>query len=226
VLAPGTLWGREVAARVAARTSSGLTGDAVGLGVEDGRLVAWKPAFGGSLVAAISCTSPVQMATVRPGVLALRAPRRGAAPLPVDVVTGTSRRRVEVTGTGRDDEVEVLLSARAVVAVGQGVAPEEYGTLDPLLKVLGAELGATRKVTDNGWLPRARQVGITGHSVAPALYVAVGVSGKFNHMVGARGAGTIVAVNADPEAKIMAWADVAIVGDWRQVVPLLAGALG
>ena len=226
VLVPGTLWGREVAARVAARIDAGLTGDAVGFGVEDGRLVAWKPAFGGSLVAAITCRSEVQMATVRPGVLSVRAPRRVAAPPPVDTVAGTTRGRVRVVAAGRDDDVEALLAARTVVAVGQGVAPAEYGDLDPLLKVLGAELGASRKVTDNGWLPRARQIGITGHSVAPALYVAVGVSGKFNHVVGARSAGTIVAINNDPDALIVQWADVAIVGDWREVVPVLVDRLG
>lgn len=226
VLVPGTLWGREVAARAAARLGAGLTGDAVGFGVEDGRLVAWKPAFGGSLVAAITCRSEVQMATVRPGVLSLRAPRPVDAAPPLDTVTGSTRGRVEVVDAGRDDEVEALLAARSVVAVGQGVPPDEYGDLDPLLKVLGAELGASRKVTDKGWLPRARQIGITGHSVAPALYVAIGVSGKFNHIVGARGAGTIVVINNDPEAKILDWADVAIVGDWREVVPLLVDALG
>jgi len=225
VLAPGTLWGREVAARAAARTGSGLTGDAVGFGVEDGRLVAWKPAFGGSLVAAVSCTSAVQMATVRPGVLPLRVPRSSAAPVGVGTVAGTARGRVAVLDTGRDDDVEALLAARTVVAVGAGVPPEEYGALDPLLKVLGAELGASRKVTDRGWLPRARQIGITGHSVAPALYVAVGLSGKFNHAVGARGAGTVVAVNSDPEALVFGCADVGIVGDWREAVVLLADAL-
>jgi electron transfer flavoprotein alpha subunit len=228
VLVPGTLWGRVVAARTAARLGAGLTGDAVGFGVEDGRLVTWKPAFGGSLVAAITCRSEVQMATVRPGVLSLRAPRpvAGAQPPPLDRVTGATRGRVQVVDAGRDDEVEALLAARTVVGVGMGVAPDEYGDLGPLLKVLGAELGASRKVTDKGWLPRARQIGITGHSVAPALYVAVGVSGKFNHIVGARGAGTIVVINNDPEAKILDWADVAIVGDWHDVVPLLVDALG
>jgi len=226
VLVPGTLWGREVAARTAARLGAGLTGDAVGFGVEDGRLVAWKPAFGGSLVAAIACRSEVQMATVRPGVLSLRAPRPVDADPPLDTVVGTTRGRVQVLDAGRDDEVESLLAARTVVAVGSGVAPEEYGDLDPLLKVLGAQLGASRKVTDKGWLPRARQIGITGHSIAPALYVAIGVSGKFNHIVGARGAGTIVAINTDPEALILDWADVAIVGDWHEVVPLLVDALG
>jgi electron transfer flavoprotein alpha subunit len=225
VLVPGTLWGREVAARSAARTGTGLTGDAVGFGVENGRLVAWKPAFGGSLVAAITCTSPVQMATVRPGVLPLRGPRRATAALPVVTVAGPTRGRVRVVDSGRDDDVEALLAARTIVGVGAGVAPEDYGALDELVKVLGAELGASRKVTDKGWLPRARQIGITGHSVAPALYVAIGVSGKFNHVVGARGAGTIVAVNNDPEARCFGCADVGIVGDWREVVPLLAAAL-
>jgi electron transfer flavoprotein alpha subunit len=226
VLVPGTLWGREVAARTAARLGAGLTGDAVGFGVDDGRLVAWKPAFGGSLVAAITCGSDVQMATVRPGVLSLRAPRPVEGAPPVHAVQGAARGRVRVVDAGRDDEVEALLAARAVVAVGQGVAPGEYGDLDPLLKVLGAELAASRKVTDKEWLPRARQIGITGHSVAPALYVAVGVSGKFNHMVGARGAGTIVVINNDPGALALEWADVAIVGDWHEVVPLLVDALG
>jgi electron transfer flavoprotein alpha subunit len=225
VLVPGSLWGREVAARTAARLGAGLTGDAVGVGVEDGRLVAWKPAFGGSLVAAVTCRSPLQMATVRPGVLPVRPPRSGAAAPPLLTVAGTRRDRVRVVDTGRDDDVEALLAARTVVAVGHGVAPEDYAELDPLLKVLGAELGASRKVTDKQWLPRARQVGITGHSVAPALYVAIGVSGKFNHIVGARGAGTIVAVNTDPEALILQWADVAIVGDWHEVVALLVDAL-
>jgi electron transfer flavoprotein alpha subunit len=226
VLVPGTLWGREVAARTAARLGAGLTGDAVGFGVEDGRLVAWKPAFGGSLVAAIACRSEVQRATVRPGVLSLRAPRLVDAAPALDTVAGTTRGRVQVLGAGRDDEVEALLAARTVVAVGSGVAPDEYGELDALLKVLGAELGASRKVTDKGWLPRARQIGITGHSIAPALYVAIGVSGKFNHIVGARGSGTIVVINNDPGAPVLDWADLAIVGDWHEVVPLLVDALG
>ena len=90
VLVPGTLWGREVASRTAARTAAGLTGDAVAFAVEDGRLVAWKPAFGGSLVAAITCTSPLQMATVRPGVLARRAPRPAGAPVPVTTMAGAT----------------------------------------------------------------------------------------------------------------------------------------
>jgi len=226
VLVPGTLWGREVAARVAVRLDAGLVGDAVGFGVDGGRLVSWKPAFGGQLVAAITATSPVQLATVRPGVLPLRPPRRGSPGGPeTAMLLPRPRGRIEVLDQGRDDEVAALVAARVVVAVGAGVDPADYHLLDPLLTELGAELGASRKVTDQGWLPRARQIGITGHSVAPALFVAIGVSGKFNHIVGARGAGIVVAVNNDPTAPIFASADLGVVADWRQAVPLLAGAL-
>ncbi len=225
VLVPGTLWGREVAGRCAARLGAGLTGDAVGFGVENGRLVAWKPAFGGRLAAAITATSSVQMATVRPGILALRAPRVGSGDLPVECLSVTPRGRVQVLAEGRDDDVETLLSARVVLGIGAGVAPEEYDALQPLLKVLGAELAGSRKVTDKGWLPRARQVGLTGHSIAPALYVAIGLQGKFNHVVGARSAGSVLAVNLDENAPIFDWADVGIVADWRDAVPALVTAL-
>lgn len=229
VLLPGTLWGREVAGRVAARLGAGLTGDAVGLGVEEGRLVAWKPAFGGRLVAAITATSDLHMATVRPGIVGDRPPREADSRMPVEEVPAEHsgpEARISVLESGRDDEVEALSAATNVVAVGGSVPPEEYSALDPLLKVLGAELAASRKVTDRGWLPRARQVGITGHSIAPALYVTIGISGKFNHLVAAQGAGTIVAVNSDPDAPIFSGSDVGIVCDWHEAVPLLAAALG
>ena len=101
----------------------------------------------------------------------------------------------------------------------------EYGKLSPLAALLGAELAATRKVTDKGWAPKARQVGITGRSISPRLYVAVGLSGKFNHMVGVRSAGTILAINADPSAAVFSECDIGIVRDWREIVPAFAGAL-
>jgi len=225
VLAPGTLWGREVAGRLAVALGAGLTGDAVGLGVEGDRLVCWKPAFGGQLVAAITATSAVQLATVRPGVLPRRDPRpAGPPPAVVDVEVGAAG-RVTVLEETLDDEAGALLAATAVVAVGQGVPPEEYDGLERLCKVLGAELAASRKVTDKGWMPRGRQIGITGHSVAPALYLAVGLSGKFNHMVGARGAGVVVAINHDPDAPVFGCSDIGIVADWRVVVPLIVDAL-
>jgi electron transfer flavoprotein alpha subunit len=224
ILFPGTLWGREVGARASATLDAGLVGDAVGFAVDEGRLVAWKPAFGGQLVAAVTCTSPVQLATVRPGMLSLRAPRVAQA-LEAEPLAAPRRGRVTVLGEGRDDEVTALVAARAVVAVGAGVDPADYPRLEPLRAALGAELGASRKVTDRGWMPRARQIGVTGHSVSPAVFVAVGISGKFNHMVGARAAGVIVAVNEDRSAPVFEWADIGLVADWREAVPLLAEAL-
>ena len=223
VLAPSTAWGREVAARTAARLGAGLTGDAVGFDVEAGRLVAWKPAFGGQVVAAITATSPVQMATVRPGMLPRRAPRQDGALLTRLAVT--PRRRVRILATARDDDTSALAEASVVVGVGSGLPPEEYVHLRPLLDVLGAELGATRKVTDRGWQPHSRQIGITGRSVAPNLYVAIALSGKFNHMVGVRSAGTILAINDDRAVPVFAGADVGIVADWREAVPALVAEL-
>jgi electron transfer flavoprotein alpha subunit len=219
VLAPSTVWGREVASRVAATIGAGLTGDAVGLELEDGRLIAWKPAFGGQLVAAIHTDSPTQMATVRAGMLPELTPRVHRAN--VSELAVTPRNRIHVLARTRDDDLDLLAEASVVIGVGQGVAPEEYSRLDPLREALGAELAATRKVTDRGWLPRARQIGITGRSIAPRLYVVFGASGKFNHMVGVRAARTVLAVNTDPEALVFEVADVGIVGDWREVVPLL-----
>jgi electron transfer flavoprotein alpha subunit len=130
-----------------------------------------------------------------------------------------------VLARSRDDDLDLLAEAAVVIGVGRGVPPDEYPALEPLREVLGAELGASRKVTDEGWLPRSRQVGITGRSVAPRLYVSVGASGKFNHSIGWRGAATVVAINADPDAPVFDVADVGIVGDWRAVLPLLVAEL-
>jgi electron transfer flavoprotein alpha subunit len=224
ILVPSTMWGREVAGRLAARLGAGLTGDATSLEVAGDRLVGWKPAFGGQLVAAITATTPIQMATVRPGVLSLLAPRHSTPPS-VETLVAERSGRVRTLSSGRDDDVDVLAAARVVVSVGAGVEPGSYGELDELLSAVGGTLAATRKVTDNGWLPRSRQVGITGRSIQPALYIAIGVSGKFNHTVGVRAAGTVLAINADATAPIFDVADIGIVGDWREIVPLLTTAL-
>ncbi len=223
LLAPSTAYGREVAGRVAAATGSGMVGDAVGLSVRDGALVAAKPALAGALVADITCESDTQVVTVRPGVL----------PAPTDLgreLTCVTRRlnrrgRVRTLAERRDDDVEILARAEVVIGVGTGVAPGEYEQLAPLAALLGAELAATRKVTDRGWAPRARQVGLTGRSIAPRLYVALGLSGKFNHVVGVRAAGTILAVNDERSAPVFGHCDVGIVADWHEAVPLLCAAL-
>jgi electron transfer flavoprotein alpha subunit len=226
VLAPSTAWGREVASRVAARLGTGLTGDAVELEVDDDfHLTAWKPAFGGQLVAAIGCTTLPQMATVRAGVLPTLTPR--AAPLDWSFEARVLPRvsRVQVLARTRDDDLEVLGEAQVVIGVGMGVAPDRYDHLEPLRIALGAELGATRKVTDQGWLPRARQVGITGRAISPRLFVSIGASGKFNHIIGVRAAQTVLAINPDASAPVFEHADIGIVGEWERAVPELVQAL-
>ena len=228
VLAPGTAWGREVAARLAARLGAGLTGDAIGLEARDGRLVAFKPAFGGRLVAEISCTSAVQMATVRPGILPGLRPRP-TAPFAVDRLEAGPGSRARLLERRRNDDRDLLANADVVIGVGVGVDPADLPEIEAHAATIGAELCATRRVTDAGWMPRARQVGITGHSIAPSLYLAIGVSGKFNHTVGVRSSGTVVGINPDPDCELWASCDVGMVGDWRAafalLIPRLAGEL-
>ena len=224
ILAPGTSFGRQVAARIAARLGAGLTGDAIELTTAGSRMIAWKPAFAGRLVAAISARSVTALATLRPGAFApLAGGRRAGAAVSTALVEPAAAVR-EVSRT-RDAGAAPLVRADCVLAVGAGVPPERYGELSRLRELLGAELVGTRKVTDQGWLPRNRQVGLTGHSLSPRLYLALGVSGKFNHLVGVRRAGTVLAVNHDPQAPVFRGADIGIVGDWMQTAHLLTEAL-
>ncbi|HEY7294308.1 MAG TPA: electron transfer flavoprotein subunit alpha/FixB family protein, partial [Dehalococcoidia bacterium] len=229
VLLPASADGRDLAPRVAARLGLGLTGDCIGLRVdEQERLVMLKPAFGGNIIAPVYSTTSPAMATVRPGLLA--APE----PLPHPALHVTAMPRADGHASelrlleSRPDpyaNVSELTEATIVVGVGRGVGgPEHLPAIRALAAELHAEIGATRVVTDLGWLPRQRQVGLTGRAIAPALYLAVGVSGSFNHMVGVLKAGTIVAINRSPRAPITKTADYTIVGDWAEVVPALTTA--
>ena len=235
LLAPSTEWGRQVASRVAAKQEAGLVGDAIGLDVGSSfaasenpllkhRLVADKPAFGGQLVAEIFCSSPLQMATLRAGVLPLLAPRE-SQPADISAQPCTPRNRIKLLSRQRNDDSDELANAEVVIGVGQGVDPADYPMLQDLGNQLGATLCATRKVTDNSWMPRARQVGITGHTISPRLYIAIALAGNFNHTVGVRTAGTIVAINTDPEAMIFQTCDIGLVGDWKELLPPLVKEL-
>lgn len=218
VLGPGTSWGREVMGRAAARLRLGLIGDVVEIENISGEVVYWKPAFGGQLLAAITSASPTGMATLRPGVAPSLAPRKVTGTKVVsDNYRGTSK-RVMVLAQEHDNSVTELMRARIVVGLGLGVPSEDYPRFEPLLKTMDGELAATRKVTDREWLPRSRQLGVTGTSVAPALYIAFGVSGSFNHMIGVRQARKVIAVNTDPLAPIFDHADFGICADWRDVI--------
>jgi electron transfer flavoprotein alpha subunit len=223
VLGAALPWDREVLARLAVVFHAGLMSDLVSLTAKDGRLAGLKPSGGGTLAEIVSHGTP-QIATLRTGLLPLRTPRAGrqvtghVLAVAADPAIVRAERR-----TG--DDADALDRAEVVIGVGRGVPPEKYNELEAMRVLLGAELGATRKVTDEGWLPHGRQIGITGRSVAPRMYVAVGLSGNLNHLAGASRAGTVLAINTDPAAEVFAQCDVGLVADWQEVMPFLVDGL-
>ena len=228
VLIPSTANGRDFAPRVAARLGLGLTGDCIGLDIDDqGRLVQLEPAFGGNIIAPIlTRTSPV-MATVRPGMMQKAAPEpdRRAELIRLPVTGLTSRVRFLNSEVSSEEGVN-LDDAEVIVGVGTGIGGTEgLSLVHDLARVLDARVGATRRAVDSGWLPRQVQIGLTGRSISPALYIALGVRGAFNHVVGIQRAGIIVAINNHPDADIFKQCDYGLVGDWQQITHALINAL-
>lgn len=229
VLFSSTANGRDLAPRIAARLQLGLTGDCIDLDIDAaGRLVQLKPAFGGNIVAPILTRTAPAMVTVRPGMFGKPVPdwSQKATVHRLEVpATMAIRTRVLETRYLPSSAAD-LDSAQIVVAVGMGIGgPENLPVVEKLAKTMGASLAATRNVTDAGWLPKQQQVGLTGRAIAPWLYIAVGVRGAFNHMVGIQRAGIIVGINKNPKASIFKAADYGIVGDYAAVVPALIEAL-
>lgn len=221
VLGAAAWWDREVLSRLAVRLGTGLASDLTAVEVtEEQRLLGLKPA-GRNGLAEIRCRPSTQVATLRTGCFPESAAtavatrpdvERLACGVDPDVV-----RSVQVTEVDRG----AVEHADVVIGVGQGVPPREYPALDRLRVALGAEFGATRKVTDRGWLPHSRQIGVTARSVAPRVYLAIGLSGSRNHLAGVRRAGVIAAVNSDPDAAVFGACDIGLVGDWHEAVALL-----
>ena len=231
LLLGSTAIGRDLAPRVAARLGLGLTGDCVDLEVDDqGRLLQLKPAFGGNIVAPILSKTTPAMATVRPGMLSPSQPVSGRQ-VRVERLTleDDIHSRVQlVSQTGADAAKAAALDAADIaIGVGKGIGgPENLPVIEQLADVLGGvPLASTRDISDLGWLPRQHQVGITGRAIAPKLYFAIGIRGAFEHMVGLRKAGTIVAINIKAKAPIFKTADLGVVGDYAEAVPLLTEAL-
>lgn len=229
VLFPATANGRDYAPRVAARLRLGLTGDAIGLEVDPaGQMVALKPAFGGNVVASVLSRTTPALATVRPGMLAPLPRTLGRRPALERVVVSPRPARLQRVKIGREAAAasHALDDAEAVVCVGTGIGgAENLGIAHDLAEALGAAIGATRRVSDLGWLPRQQQIGLTGRSVEPRLYIALGVRGAFNHLIGMLRSEVVVAINSDPGAEIFKVADYALVGDLHQIVPALTKAL-
>ncbi|MGA8904477.1 MAG: FAD-binding protein [Candidatus Bathyarchaeia archaeon] len=229
VIAAATSLGRDYVPRVAARLGLGMTSDCIGLELnEKKQLVQLKPAFGGNIVAPILSRTLPQLATVRPGMLVaadVNTSRQGAVvevhPTGLKAMAHVVEERFEA-----DRDALRLDNADVIVSAGFGVGgPEKMRSMEALAEVLDAPIATTRKVVDLGWLPRQLQIGLTGRSVAPKLYVAVGVRGAFNHMVGIGKARIVVAINKDPNAPIFQNCDYGIVGDYAEVVPALTQVL-
>jgi electron transfer flavoprotein alpha subunit len=221
--------GRDWGPRLAARLGLGLTGDAIGIEFDgEGRMVALKPAFGGNIVAPILSKTFPQMATVRAGVLELAEPNRGreAAVETVRPQLAPALSRMIAAHSLLDNSVAPLEGAHVVVGVGMGVGgPEGVAAVKDFARALGAGMCATRRVTDQGWIPRQLQVGLTGKAIDPHLYFAVGVRGAPNHTVGIKRAEVVVAVNNDAEAPIFERATLGLVADWSAILPALGAAL-
>ncbi len=234
VLFAATADGRDLAARIAARLELGLTGDAIDLEIDEvGRLVQLKPALGGNVVAPILSKTLPNLVTIRPGLLTPITPEPGS---PVNLETiATSGDQGSPDGADIDvleehyqEDIGATELARATVVMGVGMG---IGGLEGLAEAqtmagsIGAVLGTTRDVMHEGWLPVQLQIGISGRSIAPKVYLAVGIRGAFNHTVGVQRAGVILAINSNRRATIFRSADFGIVGDWREYLPPLVEAL-
>lgn len=218
--------GQELAPRLAARLGAGCLTDCTALQIQEGRLLARKPVFGGKALALYSCRRPTLVLSVRPKAFAPAADQGGVmapAPLSPAVVQGRTG-LVRVLEQIRASTVGPRLEdARVVIAGGRGLGgAEAFRELERLAAMLGGAVGATRAAADAGWCPPAWQVGQTGKVVAPDLYIAVGISGATQHLAGLTGARTVVAINNDPQAPIFKRAALGLVADYKDVLPALA----
>jgi electron transfer flavoprotein alpha subunit len=223
VLFAASVLSADVAAGLAARLDAGLNYDLTDLVVEDGKLVGRRPALGDSVYADVGWTSEPRLALVRSGTFE-PAESGGSA----EVETFESRLQdfslaaTMIEQAHEESEGPSIEDADVIVAGGRGLGgPENFALVEELAKALGGAVAATRAVVDAGWYPYAAQVGQTGKTVSPKLYVAVGISGAIQHKVGMQGSGLIVAINKDPNAPIFDYADLGVVGDLHEIVPKL-----
>jgi electron transfer flavoprotein alpha subunit len=223
VLIGATAMGKDMAPRLAARLGVGLATECTALEIDDGRLLATRPIFAGKALAEVTLSGDPQIATVRPNVLAAPEPdeSKTAAVEPVAAAVGNVRAKVvDILGAG-EGEIDVA-EANIIVSGGRGVGgPEGFAPVRSLAKTLHGAVGASRAAVDAGWIDHSHQVGQTGKTVTPNLYIACGISGAIQHLAGMKTSKVIVAVNKDPEAPIFKLANYGIVGDLFQVVPAM-----
>ena len=213
---------RESAIRLAYRLGTAITTDATGLRVEGGAVVVTKPVYGGAAIAEYTTDGGPTIVTVRPR--AFEPVTAGGTPAPISSIDLpadlSSRTKVTETVLEAASSGPRLKDAKTVVSGGRGLGgPENWHFIEELASAMGGAVGATRAVTDAGWVPPSHQVGLTGTTISPDIYVTVAVSGAVQHIAGCSGSRNIVAINKDPDANIFRHARFGVVGDYKRVVP-------
>jgi electron transfer flavoprotein alpha subunit len=231
VVMPHTYQVRDFAPKLAASLGKGMIGDCIGYRYENGRLIFVRQMFQGKTVADVtfSGASP-WFASFQAGAFRGDQAARGASPATVSSVTVDLRpeqiRTVPIELFREAKQAVDLTQAPIIVAIGRGIkAPENIPLAQKLAQLMGGELAASRPICDEGWLPMDRQIGSSGQTVSPKLYLALGISGAIQHVVGMKGSRTIVAINKDENAPIFEVADYGIVGDIFELIPALTEAL-
>lgn len=212
--------GKDLAGRLAARLDAGLAMDCVGIKIDNGQLTYTRPMFGGKILAEVEIAGNPQIVAVRPNVMNINEVSKECAVEKPAVQVGEIKSKVVGKELETGDKIE-LTEADIIVSGGRGTGGN-YAAVEALAKELGAAVGASRSAVDEGWRPHSDQVGQTGKTVSPTLYIACGISGAIQHLAGMSTSKYIVAINKDEEAPIFSKADYGIVGDLFEVVPALA----
>jgi electron transfer flavoprotein alpha subunit len=230
LLMPRTPLGRDVAPRLAARLGTALAPDCLQVKIDPAtkQLLATRPVYGGNAMATVLCSQTPQFATVRPKVYRPLEPdpQRQGEVIPFQVSLDPSLAQTTIVSVAKEEMAGVKLEdARIVVSGGRGLGgPEGFQPLQRLAKALGAGIGASRAAVDSGWVPYGWQIGLTGKTISPDVYITVGISGASQHIAGCSGAKCIVAINKDREANIFRYARYGIVGDWQKILGALLEA--
>ncbi len=229
LLFPASALGKDLAPRVAARIGVGVAADCTRLEWKDGSLLAVRPVYAGKATLTVRCVGVPAVATLRPLAFAAHESRPGATAevRALSGFSGSGAPRVVVTEVAAAEGARAdLTESDIIVSGGRGLrGPENFHLVEELAEALGGTVGASRAVVDAGWRPHGEQVGQTGKTVSPKLYVAIGISGAIQHLAGMSSARCIVAINKDADAPIFKIADYGIVGDAFEVVPALTAAV-